>query len=735
MKTQIILAVLSATMLFYGCKDSNTSVIGKPENVKIENRLLSPEALWAFGRLGEVAISPCGKKIAYSVRYYDIASNKGNTDIYVANADGTDEKQVTKTVASEFNLVWRKDGRICFLRGTENGSQIFEINPDGTKEKQISNDRQGIDAFLYSPDETKIALVKQTPSYRSAEERYPDLPKASGLIFNDLNYRHWDEWVTTIPHVFVADVKNGKISGETVDLLQDEPYEAPLKPFDGIEQVCWQPDGSSIVYSSKKLTGKKYAQSTNSDLYIYTLKTGETRNITEGMFGYDKTPQFSPDGKYLVWQSMERDGYESDKNRLFIMDMETGEKRYLTEDFDQNVDVFAWAEYSDNAQQIYFVSNYHALSQIYSINITTKEIKKITDGIHDYINVIPASAPASSSTIIFGVRQSMSNPSELYAINEQTGEQKQVTHINDDLLARMDFGTVKERWLKTTTGEPLHTWVIYPPYFDSTKTYPTLLYLQGGPQSTISQFWSYRWNFQIMAANDYIIVAPNRHGLPGFGQKWNEQISGDYGGQNQQDVLKAIDELCKEPYVDKDRLGCVGASYGAFAVYWMAGNHNKRFKGFIAHDGMFNFEQQYLETEEMFFADWDLGGNFWDKGNAKARKSYAQSPHLFVQNWDAPILIIHGEKDYRILASQGMAAFNAAVLRDIPAELLIFPDENHWVLKPQNGILWQRRFFKFLDTHVKKLTAEDAYYAEKDAVANITRTAEKEINTETQVSQ
>jgi dipeptidyl aminopeptidase/acylaminoacyl peptidase len=736
------LFIISALLLLSGCisrTNNNAPVIGKPENVKIENRLLSPEALWAFGRLSEVAISPDEKHIVYGVRYYDVATNKGNTDLYVANADGTNERQITKTPASEFNVVWRGNNKIYFLRGTENGAQIFEIKPDGSCEKQISDDKNGIDGFLFSPDGKNIALIKQVPYYHDAKDRYPDLPQASGLIFNDLNYRHWDEWVTTIPHIFVAAIEKGKVSKKTKDLLDGERYEAPVKPFDGIEQICWSPDGKSIVYSSKKLTGKEYAESTNTDLYLYNMENGTTRNLTEGFMGYDKMPQFSPDGKYLAWQSMERDGYESDKNRLFIMDMTTEEKQDLTKDFDQNVDMYFWKPATTGS--IYFISNHHALSQIYCLNATATTAtttnvalipKMITDGVHDYVQVIP------TENKLFGVRQSMSSPNELYAINEETGEQNQITHINDDLLAQMDFGTVKERWIKTTTGEMMHTWVIYPPYFDETKAYPTLLYLQGGPQSTISQFWSYRWNFQIMAANGYIIVAPNRHGVPGFGQKWNEQISGDYGGQNQKDVLVAIDELSKEKYVDKDKLGCVGASYGGFSVYWMAGHHQKRFKAFIAHDGMFNFEQQYLETEEMFFDNWDIGGPYWDKNNAVAQRSYAQSPHLFVQNWDTPILIVHGEKDYRILASQGMAAFNAAILRGVTAELLIFPDENHWVLKPQNSILWQRRFFKFLDTHVKKLSSEElqeAYYAEKDTAYATNANEEKERNTETQVSQ
>ncbi|HRR62862.1 MAG TPA: S9 family peptidase, partial [Paludibacteraceae bacterium] len=347
------------------------------------------------------------------------------------------------------------------------------------------------------------------------------------------------------------------------------------------------------------------------------------------------------------------------------------------------------------SQNIYFVSCWHALTQIYKANIQNKQITPLTQGVHDYEFVIEA------KNVLIGVKHSMSKPNEIYSIDPKTGKETELSFENKEILDQLKMGKVEERWITTTDNKQMHTWVIYPPDFDPNKKYPTLLYCEGGPQSPVSQFWSYRWNFQIMAANDYIIVAPNRRGVPGFGKEWLEQISGDYGGQNMQDYLSAIDALAKESFVNKDKLGCVGASYGGFSVYWLAGHHNKRFKAFIAHDGMFNLEQQYLETDEMWFVNWDFGGPYWDKNNSTAQRTYANSPHLFVDKWDTPILIIHGEKDYRILASQSMAAFNVAILRDIPAEMLIFPDENHWVLQPQNGILWQRTFFEWLNKWLK----------------------------------
>jgi dipeptidyl aminopeptidase/acylaminoacyl peptidase len=434
-----------------------------------------------------------------------------------------------------------------------------------------------------------------------------------------------------------------------------------------------------------------YAVSTNSDIYIYNVESGDVKNITEENGGYDTNPQYSPDGKYIAWQSMERDGYESDQNRLMVMDLATGEKRFVSKAFESNVESFTW---SADSKTLYFNGPWHGEIQLYSVALDNEEVKQITSGMYDY------DTPQLFGDKLIAKRHSISMGDEIYAVNAD-GTTAQLTEVNKNIYDQIEMGEVKERWITTSDGKQMLAWVIYPPHFDPTKKYPTLLFCQGGPQSPVSQFWSYRWNFQIMAANDYIVVAPNRRGLPGFGNEWNEAISGDYGGQCMRDYLTAIDDVAKEDYVDNDRLGCVGASFGGFSVYWLAGHHDKRFKAFIAHDGIFNMEMQYLETEEKWFANWDMGGAYWDKENATAQRTFANSPHKFIDKWDTPILCIHGEKDFRILANQAMAAFDGAIMRGVPAELLIYPDENHWVLKPQNGVLWQRTFFEWLDKWLK----------------------------------
>ncbi len=666
-------------------------IIGKHQP-KIENGIMTPEVLWSFGRVGNVQISPDGSKILYNVSYYSIPENKGNSEIFTMNADGTDKKQITKTATREAAAKWINKGeRIAFLSSESGSMQLWSMKPDGSDRKQITSREGDLTDFSFSPDETKLLFVADVKYGERTVDKYPDLPKASGVIVNDLMYKHWDAWVQTVPHPFVASFNNEKIENET-DILKGEPYESPMKPFGGIEQLAWSPDGKIVAYTCRKKTGKEYALSTNSDIYFYNIENGKTENKTQGMMGYDQNPVFSPDGKWLAWESMEHDGYESDKSRLFILNIKTGEKTDVSANFDQNSNGLAWTA---DSKSIYFVSCWHAVTQIYRADITTKKIIQITKGVHDYAFVSPV------KNKLIGIKHSMSKPDEIYVINPKTGLETELSFENKDILAQLEMGKVEERWITTTDNKQMQTWVIYPPHFDPNKKYPTLLYCEGGPQSTVSQFWSYRWNFQIMAANGYIIVAPNRRGLPGFGMDWLTQISGDYGGQNMKDYFSAIDAVAKEPFVNKDKLGCVGASYGGFSVYWLAGHHEKRFKAFLAHDGMFNLPQQYLETEEMWFVNWDLGGAYWDKNDAIAQRSFANSPHLFVDKWDTPILVIHGEKDYRILASQGMSAFNAAVLRGVPAQMLIFPDENHWVLQPQNGILWQRTFFSWLDKWLK----------------------------------
>ncbi len=696
--------MIMATSLLLGACDPATDVnvketgdknlIGKSD-IQVKDGRMTPEALWAMGRIGGMNVSPDGKKVVYTVAYYSVPENKSNREVFVMNADGSDNKQITKTGFAENEAVWIKGGtKIAFLCNESGSSQLWEMNPDGTDRKRLSDYDKDIEGFTFSPDEKKVLFISQVKTVNSTADKYPDLDKATGVIITDLMYKHWDEWVTTVPHPFVADF-DGKSISNPVDVMEGELFESPMKPFGGIEQLAWNTTSDKIAYTSRKKTGKEYAISTNSDIYVYDLNTKQTTNITEENKGYDTNPTYSPDGKSIAWLSMERDGYEADQNRLMVMNLETGERTFVSKDFDSNVDSYCW---SADCKRIYFTGVWHGESQVYQIDLVNgNKITPLTEGMYDYASV------ALLGDKLIAQRHSMSMGDEIYSI-DLTGDHTvtQLTFENKHIYDQLTMGKVEERWMKTTDGKQMLTWVIYPPQFDPNKKYPTLLFCEGGPQSPVSQFWSYRWNFQIMAANDYIIVAPNRRGLPGFGLEWNEAVSGDYGGQCMRDYFTAIDEVAKEPYVNKDRLGCVGASFGGFSVYWLAGHHDKRFKAFIAHDGIFNMEMQYLETEEMWFANWDMGGAYWEKQNATAQRTFANSPHKFVDKWDTPILCIHGEKDYRILANQGMAAFNAAVLRGVPAELLIYPDENHWVLKPQNGVLWQRTFFEWLDMWLKK---------------------------------
>jgi len=666
-------------------------IIGKPE-LAINSDRMTPEVLWAFGRVSGHEVSPDGKLVLYGVTYYSIEQNKGNRELYTVNPEGGEPTRITHSAKSEFNETWRPDGKKIGFLCSESGSvQLWEMNPDGSGRRQVSDIEGGISGFKYAPDQSKILYTKEVEKKNDFENLYKGLPKASGKIFDDLMYRHWDHWVTAYSHVFYADYSEKGLSNDK-DIMEGEPFQSPLQPFGGIEQIDWSADSKTIAYTCKKLSGKAASLSTNSDIYFYNIETGETKNMTKGMMGFDVAPLFSPDGNFMVWESMEREGYESDQNRLFVMNLQSGEKYDATKDFDQNAGSLSW---SADSKSVYFTSDWHSRFHIYEFDIESKKITKITEGMYDYKSV------SEAGDKLIAARNAIDMPTELYSVNASLGEAKQITFTNKDLLDKLAMGKVEERWMKTFDGKDMLTLIIYPPHFDPNKKYPALLYCKGGPQGPLSQNFHYRWNYEIMAANDYIIVAPNRRGVSGFGQAWQEQISGDYHGKSMQDYLTAIDEMAKEPYIDKDRLGAVGASAGGYAVYYLAGNHEGRFKAFIAHDGIFNEEAQYLETEEMWFENWDKGGPFWDKNNKVAQEAYAHSPHKYVQNWDTPILVIHGQKDYRVVFTQGMTAFNAAILRDLPAEFLYFPDENHWVLQPQNGILWQRTFFDWLDRWLK----------------------------------
>ncbi len=721
MNKSIIVAAAIACVCCLPSVAQNKVNIGKSK-ITLKSDLLSPEGLWAMGRIASYAPSSDGSQIIYQVGYYSVEENKSHHVLCTINADGTGQRQLTQDAENETDPAW-VGGRIAFIRGGE----IWTMNADGSDRRQLSKTDGSVEGFKFSPDGTRVIILKSMPFHEIIKENPKDLPKATGRLVTDLMYRHWDHYVESIQHPFVADVTADGIS-EGIDILEGEPYECPMEPFGGIEQLDWSPDSKTIAYTCRKKTGRLYSISTDSDIYIYNVEQKTTRNLCkpEGYQdpevdvtktlrdqavnapenlqnnpGYDQNPQFSPDGKYIAWQSMARDGYEADRNRLCVYELATGKKQYMSEAFDSDVDGFCWSDNKD--AMIYFTGVWHGTYNIYSIS-KKGELKQLTDIVADFGSL----QMLGDGKRIIAERHDYTAPADLYIVtpNSKSPQKtaiQQLTYENKHILDQLAKPTVGKRWVKTTDNKDMLYWVILPPHFDASKKYPTLLFCEGGPQSPVSQFWSYRWNFMIMASQGYVVVAPNRHGLPGFGSEWCEEISGDWTGQCMSDYLVAIDDAAKNlPYVDRDHLGAVGASFGGFSVYYLAGHHDKRFKCFIAHDGAFNLEAMYTETEENWFSNWEYDDAYWNKDQtANARKTYENSPHRFVDKWDTPILCIHGEKDYRINATQGMSAFNAARMKGIEAELLIFPDENHWVLKPQNGILWQRTYFNWLDRWLK----------------------------------
>ncbi len=701
-------SLAALTLTACSSEKEDAPIIEKPAFTSTDG-VFSIEALEALGRVSSPVLSPDKSKVLYTVSYESVEQNASNADLYLADFSSPEAEHVrlTRTAKSEGNAVWLAGGKqIAFLYPDADGkSQIWVMNVDGSNRTQITSDEKGVNGFVFSPDEKKVVMIQNVKYARTAQDVYPDLPKANARIIDDMMYKHWDEWVTEVPHPFIADF-DGKSISNVKDIMEGEPYESPVKPFGGVESFAWSPDSKSLVYTSRKKTGMEYAISTDSDLYLYNVADGSTKNLTEGMYGYDTNPVFSPDGSKLAWLSMPRDGYESDMNRIMVMDMAGGEKRNLTENWDYTVDAIAW---QPSGRGLFFLAYRDGVRPVFSMMLDGT-VGVVAQGEYDYDGLCPLSDSA-----VVTMRHSMLRPNELF-LAENLNVQP-LSKVNDDIFAQLTMPTVERRMVPTTDGKEMLTWIVKPQNFDTTKQYPGILYCQGGPQQAVSQFWSYRWNLALMAAHGYVVIAPNRRGLPGFGTEWNEQISGDYPGQNMRDYLAAVDDVKKEPWIDPARIGATGASYGGFSVYWLAGNHDHRFACLIAHAGIFNMEAQYLETEEMWFANWDMGGGaqnapeqasqnptygaFWNKSNPTAQRTFAMSPHRFVDKWDTPILITHGEYDYRILSSQGEMAFNAAKLRGIPAEMVIFPDENHWILKPQNAVLWQRVFFRWLDKWLK----------------------------------
>lgn len=662
-------------------------------------KILTPEDLWKLGMVSDPQPSPDGKSILFSVKYTNLDENKGNADLYTIELDGQNLKKLTQTPGSENNARWRPDGKKIGYLLVDNGSmQLFEMNPDGTGSAKISTEEGGMDGFEYAPTGDKILFHKAVSIDKPDAVLYKGLPKASGKIYDALLYRHWTEWSDgSYNHVFVQNYADGKLASTAQDIMKGERFDCPVKPMGGVEQITWRPDGKALAYTCKKKNGTADATSTNTDIYLYDIQNQTTSNLTEGMMGYDVEPRFSPDGKKMAWQSMARDGYEADKNRLLIRDFAAGTTIDATQLSDITVEAMTW---SSNSQKVYFQVQTMGTIQIYQWDSkapVAQAIKPVTSGEFNYTSI--GMAKNGKSDVLVGTRQTISGPNEIWKIDPANGTQTQITTTNAAYLSGFKLCKVEKRMVKATDGKDILTWVVYPPDFDATKKYPAVLMCQGGPQSMVGQSFSMRWNFQLMASQGYIMVLPNRRGLPGFGQEWNEAISGHWGDQAMKDLLSVTDDISKEPYVNKDKLAAVGASFGGYSVYWLAGNHQKRFKTFIAHCGVFNLESMYGATEEIWFSNWDMKGPYWQEPKPESYTKY--SPHLFVKNWDTPILVIHNDKDFRVPIGEGLQAFSAAQLKNVPSRFLYFPDEGHWVLKPQNGVLWNRVFFDWLSRTLK----------------------------------
>jgi dipeptidyl aminopeptidase/acylaminoacyl peptidase len=657
--------------------------------------VLTPELLWQLKRVSGGTVSPDGNFLLYSQRTFNMSENSGNTDLFVIDLKTGKNQQITHTDFSEMEAQWGKNNMIWFMSSEPvtglKSFQIWKMKVDGSEKTRCSDFKDiQLEGFKLSPNEDFIVTIEAVKMKPTVQDKYPDLPKANARIEDDLMYRHWDQWDDFHRrHLFIHSVAYGKISPIGKDINEGERFDAVLTPFGGTDQFCISKDSKTIIYTSKKLQGIEFARSTNSDLYAYSIETGKVQSLTSAYKGYDNHPSYSSQGT-LAWQSMARNGFEADKNDLIIRGAD-GKDVNLTASIDITVDAFEW---HPDGKRIFFLSPTKGTVQIFEIEIATKKMKQISSGQYNFVSL------SIHGDQLYAGRQSMVAPTDLFSIGIKKGELKQLTEANKELLKNITLPTVQEKWVTTTDGKQMLVWMVLPPNMVSSKQYPALLYCQGGPQSMVSQFFSYRWNLALMASQGYVVVAPNRRGLPGFGQEWNDAISQDWGGQAMRDYLTATDEAAKLPYIDKNRMGAVGASYGGYSVYLLAGIHEKRFKTFISHCGLFNLESWYGTTEELFFADWDHGGPYWlPENKANYEKN---SPHKYVENWDTPMLVIHGGVDYRVPESEGMQAFQAARLKGLRSKYLLFPTEGHWVQRPQNGLLWQREFFEWLQNDLKK---------------------------------
>ena len=707
MKKLISLMTCASLLALGGCCETEAPETTQSEPLVINNALtdaekeagiLTAEVMWKMGRIGSQTLSPDGSKLIYTLTEYNMAENRGLTTLVLRDMTSGEEVRLTDNYSSNTAPQWLDNETIAFMSNRTGEMQVWAMDCNGDNVKQVTDIAGGIEGFGIAGDHAFYTKRVEVAKLKGSN-KYEDMDKSKVRIYDDLMVRHWDYWDDgSYLHVFAADYQDGKIVNGKDVIGADAAYDSPLAPYFDTAEITLSPDGSLLAYTCKPLTGVEYALSTDSDIFLYNFATEETRNLTkeaakttdDKFVGYDKYPVFSPDGTKIAFRSQRRPGNEADQQRLWVFDLNTNECTYITRGQDYCVTEVVW----DGNDAMYFVLPWRGTHQVAHIDLNGN-MKAITAGNHDINNFTFAAGK------IVANMNTISKAVELYDVNLETGELTQLTDVNREIYDNIKMGEVQERWITTTDGKKMLTWVILPPNFDPTKKYPTLLYCQGGPQSTVSQFWSYRWNFQLMAAQGYVIVAPNRRGCPSFGQEWTDQISGDYSGQNIKDYLAAIDEVSKEPWVDVDHRGCVGASYGGYSTYYLAGVHEGRFKAFIAHCGIFNFESMYGHTEELFFVTNDYGGAYWETDNATAMRSYANSPHKKVANWDSPIMIITGEKDYRIPYSQSLEAFTAARVQGLDARLVSFENEAHQVFQPQNSVVWNREFFSWLDKYLK----------------------------------
>ena len=707
MKKFFCLMTIASLLAAGGCSESEAPETNKPEPLEINNALtdaekeagiLTAEVMWKMGRIGSQTLSADGGKLLYTLTEYNMAENRGITSLVLRDMATGEEVRLTDNNSTNTAPQWLDNETIAFMSNRSGEMQVWSFNSNGDNLKQVTDIAGGVEGFGIAGDHAFYTKRVEVAKLKGSN-KYDDMDKSKVRIYDDLMVRHWDYWDDgSYLHVFAADFKDGKIVNGKDIIGADAAYDSPLAPYFDTAEITLSPDGSLLAYTCKPLTGVEYALSTDSDIFLYNFATEETRNLSkeaaatgvDKFVGYDKYPVFSPDGSKIAFRSQRRPGNEADQQRLWVFDLNTNECTYITRGQDYCVTEVVW----DGNEAMYFVLPWRGTHQVAHIDLNGN-MKHITAGNHDINNFTFAAGK------IVANMNTISKAVELYDVNLENGELTQLTDVNREIYDNIKMGEVQERWITTSDGKQMLTWVILPPNFDPAKKYPTLLYCQGGPQSTVSQFWSYRWNFQLMAAQGYVVVAPNRRGCPSFGQEWTDQISGDYSGQNIKDYLAAIDEVSKEPWVDVDHRGCVGASYGGYSTYYLAGVHEGRFKAFIAHCGIFNFESMYGHTEELFFVTNDYGGAYWETDNATAMRSYANSPHKKVANWDSPIMIITGEKDYRIPYSQSLEAFTAARVQGIDARLVSFENEAHQVFQPQNSVVWNREFFSWLDKYLK----------------------------------